>query len=414
MSHSNDLPLNLRIGIEQELFFFDEMSPGSAFFLPNGTKIYNRLISFIRNEYYIRGFDEVITPMIAKKELWEVSGHLEKYKKNMFKLENKKKVDQQDDQQDNNVYYLKPMQCPLHCIIFRQKSRSYKDLPIRLADFGCLHRNEMKGSLTSLFRNRKFEQDDAHIFCTKDQLDGELINCLNFITDVYDKFGFRFEVGLSTRPEEFVGEIELWNFAEDKLRQILDNSQFNWHEEPFNGAFYGPKIDIQLTDSLGRNHQCATIQLDFQLPSEQRFNLSYIDCFGEKQVPVMIHRAIYGSFERFIALLCEHYGGKWPLWLNPKQIILIPTDKKVIDYVNNVYDTLKAKHYYVDVDLTDHTFKKKIANAQLKQYNYIVVIGEIEKTHNNLNIRHRDTGARTIMTLDDFVLNVTDNLQKFN
>ena len=292
-----------KIGLDHELFFFDETSPGSAFWLPNGTKIFNKLRDFIRNEYVKRGFQEVMSPVIAKKELWQISGHWDKYKENMFCFDC-----------DNTEYAIAGMNCPKHCIMFKYRSRSYRELPLRFADFGVLHRNELSNTLTGLTRVRSFKQDDAHIFCTQLQIKSEIQEAIEFLTYVYSKFGFQFEVQFSTRPEKFIGEIEIWNKAENELIELLNESKLKWTLSEGNGAFYGPKIDFHLTDSLGRKHQCATIQLDFQLPSKDRFNLKYTDENGELKTPVIIHRAIYGSFERLLLFYVNtitvigHYG----------------------------------------------------------------------------------------------------------
>ena len=398
----NILPLNIRIGIDQKLFFFDQSAPGCAFWLPNGTIIYNKLMNFIRNEYFKWGFDEVKTPIIAKKSLWDVSGHWEKYKENMFCFN-----------RDDTEYALASMNCPKHCKMFGHCARSYRELPLRFADFGVLHRNEPSGSLTSLFRNISFCQDDAHVFCTYQQIKSEMQNALEFLTYVYSKFGFQFEVGLSTRPDEFIGEIEVWDKAEKELTDVLNESGLDWYEKQKDGAFYGPKIDIHLTDSLNRKHQCATIQLDFQLPSKERFDLKYVDENGESKTPVIIHRAIYGSFERFIAILCEHYNKKWPLWLNPKQIAILPISEKFLSYANQVKDELRKHKFYVDVDESDNTIPKKIRNAQDSQYNYILVVGQKEIDTKTVNVRYRDNDTKKMINVNDLIVELNNNISEF-
>lgn len=408
MAEENNID-HRKIGIEQELFFFHELSPGSAFWLPNGTRIYNKLMNFIRDEYFKRGFDEVQTPNIGKQELWEISGHWQKYKEDMFCLE----CNSDPNDPDKSQYAIKPMQCPFHCLMFKHTTRSYKELPLRLADFGSLHRNEASGALKGLLRGKKFTQDDSHIFCTPAQIKSEMHGALDFLTYVYGRFGFQFEVGLSTRPEKFIGEIEVWDKAEKELTEVLNESGLKWSEHLKDGAFYGPKIDIHLTDSLGRKHQCATIQLDFQLPSKERFDLKYVDEDGELKTPVIIHRAIYGSFERFIAILCEHYGGKWPLWLNPRQIKVVPISEKHLDYANQIRDELRKYKYYVDVDESDNTVPKKVREAQLQMYNYIIVVGQKEIDTNTVNIRYRDTDAKKVCSISELLVELNSNIEEF-
>lgn len=287
------------IGKNQELFTYSEYSPGSAFMLPHGTRVYNKLMDFMRNQYRNRGFHEVISPNIYNSDLWKKSGHWDKYQENMFVF----KCEDQD-------WGVKPMNCPGHCLMFDSKARSYRDLPIRLADFGVLHRNEFSGALSGLTRARRFQQDDAHIFCRKDQIQQEISGALEFMKSVYEIFGFTFKLELSTRPEKYLGDIETWNEAEEALKQELEKHfGNNWTLNPGDGAFYGPKIDIHVLDALKRSFQCATIQLDFQLPI--RFDLKYRNQNDEDERPVIIHRAIFGSIERFMALYIEHIGGKW-------------------------------------------------------------------------------------------------------
>ena len=291
-----------KIGVQQDLFFFHELSPGSCFFQPKGAHIYNKLLTFLKEEYWKRGFQEVISPNIYNAKLWMTSGHWDHYSENMFKINIEKEA-----------FGLKPMNCPGHCIMFDQTTRSYRDLPLRMADFGVLHRNELSGALTGLTRVRRFQQDDAHIFCMPDQIRSEMAGCMAFLKHVYSVFGFTYQLRLSTRPEKFLGDIAVWDQAEADLSASLDEAGLPWKLNPGDGAFYGPKIDITLQDALKRSHQCATIQLDFQLPL--RFNLAYVDEKGEKQHPVMIHRAILGSVERMIAVLTENFGGEAGAWV---------------------------------------------------------------------------------------------------
>ncbi|XP_064232379.1 threonine--tRNA ligase 2, cytoplasmic isoform X1 [Aotus nancymaae] len=368
-----------KLGKEQELFFFHDLSPGSCFFLPRGAFIYNTLVDFIREEYHKRDFTEVLSPNMYNSKLWEASGHWQHYSENMFTFEIEK-----------DTFALKPMNCPGHCLMFAHRPRSWREMPIRFADFGVLHRNELSGTLSGLTRVRRFQQDDAHIFCTVEQIEEEIKGCLQFLQSVYSTFGFSFQLNLSTRPENFLGEIEMWNEAEKQLQNSLMEFGEPWKMNPGDGAFYGPKIDIKIKDAIGRYHQCATIQLDFQLPI--RFNLTYVSKDGDdKKRPVIIHRAILGSVERMIAILSENYGGKWPFWLSPRQVMVIPVGPTCEKYALQVSSEFFEEGFMADVDL-DHscTLNKKIRNAQLAQYNFILVVGEKEKINNAVNVRTRD------------------------
>uniref|UniRef100_A0A8C5HNG9 threonine--tRNA ligase n=1 Tax=Gouania willdenowi TaxID=441366 RepID=A0A8C5HNG9_GOUWI len=373
-----------KLGREQDLFFFHDLSPGSCFFLPKGAFIYNTLIEFIRSEYRKRGFQEVVTPNIYNSKLWQTSGHWQHYSENMFSFEAEKET-----------FALKPMNCPGHCLMFDHRPRSWRELPIRMADFGVLHRNELSGALTGLTRVRRFQQDDAHIFCAMEHIEAEIKGCLDFLKTVYDVFGFTFKLNLSTRPEKFLGDPEVWDQAEKQLENSLKEFGEHWVLNPGDGAFYGPKIDIQIKDAIGRYHQCATIQLDFQLPI--RFNLSFSD---KGHRPVIIHRAILGSVERMIAILTENYGGKWPLWLSPRQVMVVPVGPTCEEYAQKVRQDFFSSGFMTDVDLDPGcTLNKKIRNAQLAQYNFILVVGEKEKTSNTVNVRTRDNkvhGERTV------------------
>ncbi|NXY89660.1 SYTC protein, partial [Alcedo cyanopectus] len=381
-----------KIGRDQELFFFHELSPGSCFFLPKGAYIYNTLIEFIRSEYRKRGFQEVVTPNVFNSKLWMTSGHWQHYSDNMFSFEVEKEI-----------FALKPMNCPGHCLMFDHRPRSWRELPLRLADFGVLHRNELSGALTGLTRVRRFQQDDAHIFCAMEQIEEEIKSCLQFLRTVYDVFGFSFKLNLSTRPEKYLGDIEVWNQAEKQLENSLNAFGEKWELNPGDGAFYGPKIDIQIKDAIGRYHQCATIQLDFQLPV--RFNLTFVSHDGnDKTRPVIIHRAILGSVERIIAILTENYGGKWPLWLSPQQVMVVPVGPTCDEYAQKVRQHFHAAGLMADVDVDPGcTLNKKIRNAQLAQYNFILVVGEKEKASGTVNIRTRDNKVHGERTIDDTV-----------
>ncbi|KAG4423411.1 hypothetical protein IFR04_003515 [Cadophora malorum] len=406
-----------KIGKDQELFFFHELSPGSAMWLPHGTRIYNTLQSFLREEYWARGYNEVISPNMYNSELWKTSGHWDYYKDDMFTFDSEK-----------DTFALKPMNCPGHCLMFDHRERSHRELPWRVADFGVLHRNEASGALSGLTRVRRFQQDDAHIFCREDQIEEEIMQLFDFLNKVYGLFGFTFKMKLSTRPEKFMGKREVWDMAETKLRSALDEfTKGAWELNEGDGAFYGPKIDITISDCLKRDWQCATIQLDFQLP--QNFGLEYMtsemvtkpkeegDAAKPKQEepkkpahvgpdgkkervykpltpgcarPVMIHRAIAGSIERFTAILTEHFGGKWPFWLSPRQILVIPVGVGYFDYAKEVQGIFKAENMFIDVDLSGNTLQKKIRTGQLAQYNFIFVVGDQEMTGREVNVRNRD------------------------
>uniref|UniRef100_A0AAV1VIP7 Probable threonine--tRNA ligase, cytoplasmic n=1 Tax=Peronospora matthiolae TaxID=2874970 RepID=A0AAV1VIP7_9STRA len=382
-----------RLGMSEELFFFHSLSPGSGFWLPHGSAIYFKLLKFIREQYRERGYTEVITPNIFNMELWNISGHAQHYKENMFVFD----VEGQE-------YALKPMNCPAASLMFDFRQRSYRELPIRLADCGVLHRNEMSGALTGLTRVRRFQQDDAHIFCRDDQIKKEVLDFLTFMKYVYDVFGIEFKLELSTRPEKAMGELEQWERAEKQLAEALDEfvGTGKWVVNPGDGAFYGPKIDIMITDALKRQHQCATVQLDFQLPI--RFNLKYRTDDAENfKRPVIIHRAIYGSLERFVAVLVEHYAGKFPFWLSPRQILIVTVGAAFIDYGYEVKDVLFRAGFDVDIDDTGKTLNKKIREGQMAHYNSILVVGAQEQEARSVNIRTRDNKVRGTKTLEEAI-----------
>ncbi|XP_064474269.1 threonine--tRNA ligase 1, cytoplasmic-like isoform X2 [Ornithodoros turicata] len=380
-----------KIGKEQELFFFHELSPGSCFFQPNGAHIYNTLVDLIKGEYKKRGFQEVVSPNMYNSKLWQVSGHWQHYQDNMFSFDVEKET-----------FALKPMNCPGHCLIFDVRPRSWRELPLRMADFGVLHRNELSGALSGLTRVRRFQQDDAHIFCTVDQIASEMSGALDFLKHIYTIFGFTFQLKLSTRPDNFLGEVQVWDDAEKQLEQSLNKFGFPWSLNPGDGAFYGPKIDITIMDALRRQHQCATIQLDFQLPI--RFNLNYTSENGEKKRPVIIHRAILGSVERMIAILTENYGGKWPFWLSPRQCIVVPVASPFDEYATEVKQEIFDAGFRCETDLdTGATMNRKIRNAQLDQYNFILVVGEKERNSRTVNVRTRDNKVHGEFSIPDVV-----------
>ncbi|KAK1325458.1 hypothetical protein QJS10_CPA01g02903 [Acorus calamus] len=403
------------LGQNQDLFFFNPLSPGSCFFLPHGTRIYNKLMDFIRSEYRKRGYQEVVTPNMYNMDLWEKSGHAEKYKENMFVFE----VEKQE-------FGLKPMNCPGHCLMFQHRVRSYRELPLRLADFGVLHRNELSGALTGLTRVRRFQQDDAHIFCTESQVKDEVRSVLDFISYAYSIFGFTFELELSTRPENYMGDVELWDKAEAALSEALDEFGKPWKINEGDGAFYGPKIDISVFDALKRKFQCATLQLDFQLPI--RFKLLYAtEDEAKTEKPVMIHRAILGSVERMLAILLEHYKGKWPFWLSPRQAIVCPVSEKSQSYALQAFvfsssgkyhcipvrDLIHEAGFYVDVDTTDRKIQKKVREAQLAQYNYILVVGETEAKNGQVSVRVRDREDHSVVSMEDLLAKFKGHMEAF-
>jgi len=385
-----------RIMNKQELVMFNDLSPGSAFWLPKGARIYNKLIEFIKKQYWVRGYDEVITPNIFNLDLWHQSGHALHYKDDMFSFE----VEGQE-------WAMKPMNCPGHCLMFGSAIRSYRDLPIRYADFGVLHRNELSGALTGLTRVRRFQQDDGHIFCREDQITEEVLGALNFMKYVYDIFGMTYKLELSTRPKKALGEKELWDKAEASLEEAMNTfaGKGNWRVNPGDGAFYGPKIDIKVMDAMDRIHQCATVQLDFQLPI--RFDLKYTTDSKEegKQFsrPIIVHRAMLGSVERMFAVLCEHWAGKWPLWLSPRQAMVIPIHKDFGDYADGIRQKLHDAGFYADVDLSKATFQKKVRNAQIAQYNLQLVVGASEVENGTVNIRTRENKVEGEMKVDEMI-----------
>ncbi|CAO2814061.1 unnamed protein product [Amaranthus hypochondriacus] len=390
------------LGVKQELFFCHPLSPGSWFFLPLGARIYNKLMDFIRSEYRNRGYEEVISPNIYNMQLWETSGHAANYKENMFVFE----IEKQE-------FGLKPMNCPGHCLMFEHRVRSYRELPMRFADFGVLHRNEASGALTGLTRVRRFQQDDAHIFCREGQVKDEVRAGLDFINHVYGKFGFSFELKLSTRPEKYLGEIEIWDKAEAALTEALNEFGKPWQLNEGDGAFYGPKIDISVSDALKRKFQCATLQLDFQLPL--RFNLSYsAEDEAKRERPVIIHRAILGSVERMFAILLEHNKGKWPFWLSPRQAIVCTVSEKSATYAHEVSDQIHKAGYFVDIDTSDKTINKKVREAQLSQYNYILVVGEKDAENRVVTVRVRDKNDHSPMTVEALLKHFDEEVKAFH
>ncbi|KAI8870471.1 threonyl-tRNA synthetase, partial [Ramicandelaber brevisporus] len=401
------------IGAALKLFMIHESSPGSPFILPHGTRVIRRMTDMITGKLRQYGFDEVVSPIMYKKSLWETSGHWDHYRENMF-------VQAADDSLG-----LKPMNCPGHCLIFAHMPKSFRELPVRYADFSPLHRNEESGALTGLTRVIKFHQDDGHIFCRPDQVRAEIQACLELINTVYKHLGFsKLQYTLATRPEQdYIGTVELWNQAEDSLRQALnattasldsgsDSEASTWTYKHGDGAFYGPKIDVMVEDSQGRRHQTATIQLDYQLP--QRFGLKYTGSDGKEHPPVMIHRAVFGSLERCFAVLLEHHQGKLPFWLSPRQAVVCPVNSSIdkhVDYAHEVLQTLTQSasnsggggggHYYIDVDASNASLGKRIRSAQSLRYNFMIVVGDAEAANRTVQVRANDGTQLPPMSLDE-------------
>lgn len=383
-----DIKSHQEIGNELNLFMFSPYSPGSCMMLPHGQVIYNKMMDMLRKEYRRRGYKEVSSPMIYNADLWKKSGHWDNYKENMFILD-----------VDEDKYSLKGMNCPGHCLMYSHGKHSYRDLPIRYADFGILHRNEMSGSLTGLTRVRKFTQDDAHIFCRSDQIQEEISGCLDFLDHVYKLLGLDYEVTLSTRPDKFIGDIKRWEDAEDQLKKAIESKYPDYVTNDKDGAFYGPKIDIIVTDSFKRRHQCGTIQLDMQLP--ERFELTY-KTEDSEDVPIIIHRAIYGSFERMLAVMLESTQGELPFWMSPRQVAIVPiiiTDKSVMEYCKSIHDALYDYECFFDDG--DNRFQHKIASAEVKKFSKIIVIGKKEVERKTINLR--EGKKNTEMTIIDFM-----------
>ena len=366
-----------KLGAALELFMFHETAPGLAYWLPKGVALYNELVEFWRQEHKERGYQEIFSPLINKKELYEISGHWEHYRDDMFIA----------DMGENEVYGLKPMNCPNAMIVFGSKTRSYKELPLRLGDTDCLHRYELSGVLNGLLRIREFRQDDAHIFVSEDQVKSEFENLFDITEKFYSIFGLVYRYRLGTRPEKFMGEPKVWDKAEKELREILEKSGKDYFVLDGDGAFYGPKIDILMKDALGRDWQMGTLQLDFQIP--QRFGLQYSDKDGSLKMPVVLHRVIYGSLERFIGLIIEHFAGAFPVWLSPIQIEIIPISEKHVDYAKKVAQTLKEKGLRVEINDKDSTMGAKIREAQNQKVPYMLIVGDKEIEANKVSVRLR-------------------------
>ncbi|HSZ13369.1 MAG TPA: threonine--tRNA ligase [Solirubrobacteraceae bacterium] len=386
-----------KLGRELGLFAFSEVSPGAAFWLPAGTGVYNALVGLSRRMGAERGYSEVKTPQIFDSELWKTSGHWGKYRENMFTLQ----VEERD-------MAVKPMNCPGHCQLFGLSRHSYRDLPIRYSEPGLLHRNEASGVLHGLLRVRHFAQDDGHIFCTEEQVQDEVKGCLEMAFDTYKLFDFDVELELSTRPEQRVGTDEMWDRAEDKLMRVLEEMGLEYQLNPGDGAFYGPKIDVHMTDSLGRSWQLGTVQLDYSMPA--RFELTYTGADNQEHTPVMIHRAMFGSYERFIGIMIEHYAGELPLWLAPVQAIVLPVSDRFNDYGASVRDSLGGQELRVELDARSESIGRKIREAELRKIPYMLVVGEREQGDGAVSVRAHREGDLGSMPSADFATRLLGEL----
>ena len=380
-----------KLGKELELFMISEYGPGFPFFLPKGMILRNELENFWYREHTKEGYQFVKTPIMLNKELWELSGHWYNYRENMYTSEI-----------DDKVFAIKPMNCPGGMLVYKNSLHSYKDLPLRIGELGQVHRHEASGALNGLFRVRTFTQDDAHIFMRPDQIEEEVIRLINFIDRMYKIFGLTYDIELSTRPEEkYIGDLEIWNKSEKALQEACNKSGHECKINPGDGAFYGPKLDFHIKDSLGRVWQCGTIQLDMNLP--ERFDLVYIDKDGSKKRPVMLHRVIYGSIERFIGILIEHYAGAFPLWLSPVQINIIPVNNEYhLEYANKVLDELRSDEFRVELDSRDEKMGYKIRESQTKKIPYTLVLGNNERDNNTITYRKFGSDDSTTVTLEEF------------
>lgn len=388
-----------KLGKELGLFMFSEEAPGMPFFLPKGMIVRTELEQFLRSMQQKRDYEEVRTPFIMKQRLWEESGHWDHYRENMYFTE-----------ADETKFALKPMNCPGHMLIFKNSLHSYRELPIRISEFGQVHRHEFSGALNGMMRVRTFCQDDAHIFVRPDQIEDEISRVIELIDRVYEVFGFEYRIELSTRPENSMGSDELWNQAETALRHVLDRLGIVYRINEGDGAFYGPKIDFHILDALKRSWQCATIQLDFQMP--EKFDLSYIGEDNRKYRPVVIHRAVYGSIDRFIGILTEHYGGAFPLWLSPVQAKLLPLSDRYLDYVFQVKAALSEAGIRVEIDGRNEKLGYKIREAQLEKVPYMLILGENEAASGTAAVRKRGKGDLGIQSVQAVVDRISKEIRE--
>lgn len=387
-----------KLGPQLELFMFHHTSPGMPYWLPKGVILYNELINFWRKEHSERGYQEIVSPLLNKKELYVTSGHYEHYWNDMFVVKTL----------DGEEYGVKAMNCPNAMTVFGSKLHSYKDLPLRLSDTDTLHRNEISGALNGLLRVREFRQDDAHIFITEDQIEEEYAEVFKIVERFYSIFGMAYSFRLGTKPESFMGEESTWDKAEKSLRSILKKSKKEFTVAEGDGAFYGPKVDILMKDILGRDWQMGTVQLDFQQPL--RFKLEYIDKEGNKKTPVAIHRVVYGSMERFIGILIEHFGGAFPLWLSPVQVAILPISEKQNKYATEVLATLKENDIRVELDDRNESMGKKIREAEMQKVPYMLIVGEKEMKAKTVSVRARNQKDLGAMKIDKLITKMTKEI----
>ena len=387
-----------KIGKEMDLFAIFEEGPGFPFFMPKGMIIRNELENFWRQEHRKRGYQEIKTPLILNEQLWRTSGHWDHYKDNMYFT----KIDDGD-------YAIKPMNCPGSMLCYKRKMWSYRDFPIRMGELGQVHRHELSGALHGLMRVRTFTQDDAHIFMLPEQIKDEIVGVARFIDDVYNMFGFKYHIELSTRPEDSMGTDEEWEMAEDALRSAMEELGVPYVVNEGDGAFYGPKLDFHLEDSIGRTWQCGTIQLDMQMP--QRFDLTYVGSDNEKHRPIMIHRVIFGSIERFIGILTEHFAGKFPLWLAPVQVKLLTVAEAFSDYAKEVAAKLEEAGLRVELDIRNEKIGYKLREARNERVSYICVIGEKEMNANTVTVRSNKVGELGEMPVDEFTAKLVEEVK---
>ena len=387
-----------KIGKEMDLFSIHEEGPGFPFFHPKGMVLRNELEGWWKKVLEQNGYGEIRTPLILNEELWHKSGHWDHYKENMYFT----KIDGAD-------YAIKPMNCPGSTIVYASNMHSYRDLPIRLSEFGQVHRHEKSGTLHGLFRVRTFTQDDAHVYCLPSQIEEEVFKMIDLADYLYSTFGFKYAVELSTRPDDFMGDIETWNLAEQKLKNALDKRGISYSINEGDGAFYGPKIDFHLEDAIGRTWQCGTIQLDFQMP--ENFDLVYINEEGIKARPVMLHRALFGSVERFMGILIEHFAGKFPLWLSPVQIKVMPISNKFNDYAEEVTKKFKDSGFRVEFDDRAEKIGYKIRQAQMEKVNYMVIVGEKEAESGKISIRRRNGKEEKDLDINEFIESLKEEVK---
>ena len=386
-----------KLGKQLELFMLAPEGQGFPFFLPKGMVLRNLLEDYWRKIHKQHGYVEIKTPILLNEELWHRSGHWDHYKDNMYTT----KIDEVD-------YGVKPMNCPGGMIVYKSKLHSYKELPIRAGELGLVHRHEKSGELNGLFRVRCFTQDDAHIFCLPSQIEDEIKGIINLVDEVYSRFGFEYTIELSTRPEDSMGSDELWEMAEGALGKVLKDLGRDYQLNEGDGAFYGPKIDFHIKDCLGRDWQCGTIQLDFQMP--ERFDLTYIGEDGEKHRPVMLHRVIFGSIERFIGIITEHFAGAFPLWLAPTQVKILPISENEIDYANTLKRKLEENNIRIEIDSSNEKIGYKIREAQIEKVPYMIVIGKNELENNTISVRSRDGNKTDNISISDFIYKLKDEI----